>query len=119
VCVSPKEGFDVMRNFATPGGGHAQDGTRNVELWGGNWIQQTVDSAAMTITNVAIPGRHVFGGSVNISMYRRNGVTGAHIVGSGIGPNAAENQFWGPKIFEALGTAAFTSIPCNGVGAAL
>ena len=117
LCVSPNEGFDVMRNFATPGGGHAQDGTHDVELWGGNWIQQTVDPAALTITNVAIPGRHVFGGYVRISMHQRNGVTGAHIEGGGSGPNAEENQFWGPAIFEALGLAAFTSIPCNGVGA--
>ncbi len=73
----------------------------------------------MTIKNVAIPGKHVFGGYVNISMYQRNGVTGVHIEGGGVGPNAKENQFWGPKIFEALGEAAAMGIPCNGVGAAL
>jgi RHS repeat-associated protein len=119
VCVSPREGFDVMRNFSAPGIFHAQDGTHEIELAGGNWIQQTVDPAAMTISNVAIPGRHVFGGYVNISMTQRNGVTVAHIEGGGSGPNARANQFWGPKIFEALGAAAFTSISCNGVGAAL
>lgn len=119
MCVSPREGFDVMRNFSAPGIFHAQDGTHEVELAGGNWIQQTVDPVAMTIRNVAIPGRHVFGGYVNISMGQRNGVTFAHIEGGGSGPNAGLNQFFGPKIFDAIGTAAFTGIPCNGVGSAL
>jgi hypothetical protein len=119
MCVSPREGFDVMRNFSAPGIFNAQDGSHEVELAGGNWIQQTVDPVAMTISNVAILGRHVFGGHVNISMTQINGVTVAHIEGGGSGPNARANQFWGPKIFEALGAAAFTSIPCNGVGAAL
>jgi hypothetical protein len=52
-------------------------------------------------------------------MYPRNGITGVHVEEGGSGPNAEENQFWGGEIFEALGAAAFTSTPCNGVGAAL
>jgi len=59
----------------------------------------------MTITNVTLPG-HIFGGSVTITITTTNGVVGADIVGTGVGPNAELNQLLGPEIFRALGATA-------------
>lgn len=105
-----------MRNFSAPSAPYAQAGApREVELAGGNWIRQTVDTSAMTIINVAISGRHVFGGYVQISMMQRNGIQIAHGEVGGNGPNAGENKFRDPKLFAALGLAAYGIITCNAV----
>ena len=68
----------------------------------------------MTITNVTKPG-HLFGGSVNISIQTRNGVVGAQVVGTGLGPNPVMNQLMGPVIFEGLGFGARESLGGSGL----
>lgn len=113
---TPTEAFNAMRNFSTPGAPPAQDGSRNLILLGltsGNPITQTVDSCEMTIKNETRPG-HLFGGSVTISIQQRNGVTGAQIVGTGLGPNPIMNQLMGPVIFEYLGFRAKESLRGSG-----
>lgn len=110
-CTST-QAFNVMRNFSAPGAPPAQDGSRNLVLPGlikGNPINQTVDSCEQAITNVALPG-HQFGGQVAISIQQRNGVVGAQIVGSGVGPNPIMNQLMGSMIFEYLGYRAAGSL---------
>ncbi|WP_326937876.1 RHS repeat-associated core domain-containing protein, partial [Frateuria sp. Soil773] len=106
------EAFDAMRNFSAPGAPAAQDGSRNLVLLGitsGNPINQTVDPCKRTIANVTLPG-HLFGGSVTISIIQQNGVIGAQIIGTGIGPNPILNQLTGPLIFRALGFGARESM---------
>jgi len=109
---TPVDAFNAMRNFSAPGAPPAQDGSRDLMLPGlisGNPINQTVDPCGMTITNVTKPG-HLFGGSVNISIQARNGVVGAQVVGTGLGPNPIMNQLMGPVIFEGLGFGARESL---------
>jgi hypothetical protein len=104
-----RQGFEAMRNFSGPGAPYAQAGTHPVTLWGGMPIVQKVDVRNMTITNIAQRG-HIYGGQVRISMERRNGVVSARIVGSGRGPNAGWNQFFGPKIFRVMAIGAYSSL---------
>jgi len=107
---SQRKGFEAMRSFSAPGAPYAKPGTtRDLKLAGGNPITQIVDVKNMTIENIAQPG-HVFGGKVKISMETRNGVVGARIKGSGVGPNSGWNQILGPKIFRALGMGAYMSL---------
>ena len=103
------DGLNAMRNFSAPGAPWAQNGSRNLVLTGNNPINQTVDECNKTITNTTLPG-HTFGGSVTISILQKNGVVGAQIVGTGVGPNAVSNQILGPLIFEYLGTRAAMSL---------
>jgi hypothetical protein len=58
---------------------------------------------------ITLPG-HLFGGSVNISIVDKNGVVGAQIIGTGLGPNPILNQIMGPMIFEGLGFGARESL---------
>ena len=113
---TPTDAFNAMRNFSAPGAPPAQDGSRNLVLPGltsGNPINQTVDPCAKTIKNTTRPG-HLFGGSVTISIQQRNGMVGAQIVGTGLGPNPIMNQLMGPAIFEALGFGARESLQGSG-----
>jgi hypothetical protein len=106
---SQSDAFNAMRYFSAPGAPYAQDGRHVVPLPGAtspNPILQTVDPDAMTITNETLDG-HFFGGQVQMSFSSSNGVTSVNIVGSGFGPNAGLNQFFGPEIFTGLGMAAF------------
>lgn len=114
---TPADAFNAMKNFSAPGAPPAQDGSRDLMLIGltsGNPINQTVDPCKMTITNVTKPG-HLFGGSVNISIQTRNGVVGAQVVGTGLGPNPVMNQLMGPVIFEGLGFGARESLGGSGL----
>lgn len=113
---TPTDAFNAMRNFSAPGAPPAQDGSRDVLLFGftsPNPINQTVDPCAKTIKNVTLPG-HLFGGSVTISILQKNGVVGAQVVGTGLGPNPVTNQLMGPEIFEALGFGARESLQGTG-----
>ncbi|WP_429002581.1 RHS repeat-associated core domain-containing protein [Xanthomonas fragariae] len=110
---SPTDAFNAMRNFSAPGAPYAQNGTHDHTLILNNPIRQTVDPCKQTITNQTLPG-HQFGGSVTISVQQRNGVVGAQIVGTGVGPNPIMNQLMGPAIFEYLGYRAAGSLQGSG-----
>ena len=103
------DGLNAMRNFSAPGAPQAQNGSRNLMLAGGNPINQTVDACKSTITNKTLPG-HTFGGSVTISILQKDGVVGAQVVGTGVGPNPITNQIAGTMIFEYLGFRARMSL---------
>lgn len=108
LCVgcTKADGLNAMRNFSAPGAPYAVDGTHDLMLWGRNPIHQTVDPCHYTITNQTLPG-HFFGGQVSIAITEQNGVIGAQVTGSGIGPHSEDNQIFGPVIFEGLGNAAY------------
>jgi hypothetical protein len=113
---TPTDAFNAMRNFSAPGAPPAQDGSRDLLLEGltsPNPINQTVDPCKMTIKNVTLSG-HLFGGSVTISILQENGVIGAQVVGTGLGPNPIMNQLMGPAIFETLGFGARESLQGSG-----
>ncbi|MEO6690491.1 MAG: hypothetical protein ABIS07_08735 [Dokdonella sp.] len=78
-------------------------------LAGENPINQTVDPCEKTIINQTLPG-HMFGGSVTISIQQINGVVGAQIIGTGLGPNPVTNQIMGPIIFGIYGFGARESL---------
>ena len=110
------DAFNAMRNFSAPFAPPAQDGIHKVNLYGitsSNPIKQTVDPCRQTIVNETLTG-HLFGGSVTISILQENGVIGAQIVGTGLGPNPVTNQLMGPVIFEGLGFRARESLQGSG-----
>ncbi len=108
---SPTEVFDRVRSFTAPGAGYAPNGTRDVTLTGNNPIRQTVDRAALTITNTTLPGHVFHPGTVRLSVVPDStGVVSLHVAGSGNGRYSMVNQIVGPIIFFGKDLEAFGAL---------
>ncbi|MEO5493353.1 MAG: RHS repeat-associated core domain-containing protein, partial [Sphingomonas sp.] len=103
-------GFEAVRSFSAPGAPYAKaGGPYKITLEGGNNILQFVDVKNRTITNTTY-GRHIFGGSVQLTVRYDGGFTIVHVRGRGPGSNATLNQIMGPVIFTSLMLQARASV---------
>ena len=83
---------------SAPGSPQAVEGpTQNVPLTGGNPITQIVNTANMTIVNVAQPGHRYYPGTVVLQVTPQpNNSSVISVIGEGSGAHATEDDIVGP-----------------------
>jgi RHS repeat-associated protein len=96
VRCSAGQAFDAyLAARSAPGAGVPASGQteRNVQLFGGDWIRQTIDYSNRTILNETVQGRHRFDpGTVFIRITPINGGSNISIIGRGTGNNEFLNR---------------------------
>jgi RHS repeat-associated protein len=112
VSCPANQTFDAYLDARTaPGAGRPSPGQteRNVELFGGNWIRQTINYTNRTVLNETIRGRHAFHpGAVFIRITPIDGGSNISIIGTGTGGSehlnraAFEGFFRGGAVAEKI-----------------
>jgi uncharacterized protein RhaS with RHS repeats len=118
VSCSADQTFDSYLSARTaPGAGRPSPGQteRNVQLFGRNWVRQTIDYTNRTVLNETIQGRHDFHpGSVLLRITPIDGGANISIIGVGTGGNELLNR----AAFEGFfrGGAVAEKVRCVLVG---